>query len=676
MAVVCPSDSGEIVRLAARDASALLIGALNMDVPVIEDVTGEADRVHICLGGPCADTVISAGEREGLPQEGYRIRSGEHGGSPVLAVAGGDAGGLQYGLYDLLERMGFGFFHPEQTFAPAPEDLVVPDSLDVFESPGFDLRGYHFHTMHPLPWTEILLEESCAYLGYAQNLVDWIARNRQNYMEWSLLRTVDPDRWIDCASRIADYAHSRGVKIGISASFVFTQQKSFMLVPDARRLCEQEFKANLDWLMTADWDMVNFEMGASEFIDVSDELTMDWMNISARYLNDAYDGTQASVKIHCTTDQWSDTYGCNFNFIPQYADPLMGIYPHTVMMYGLEGTAPVYGNPDFGEIRNFMFSQIGKRKVYYYPETAYWCSFDIDVPLFFPVYLYNRWKDVVLLAGTGIEGQVDFNSGHEWGYWLSDWALNRYMWDPTRDWTEPIRAFASIFGQAATPAAEILEELVLFQQDALLDRNMIGYQAGEDPLDDLGWIVGIDTHPRHVSFKEVYRMDAQELARFEAEELTALAEITDRYLDLHARFGALADRIPAGSLAWYDEMLDSLDINRIRAEHARALYAGTTAMRTFELGLDPEGEARAGALFEQALRLTDEAIARVRDREGDYRYPLYMSTLYRDNYTSYPFGYLWQASTGYYYWRRNEQAINKNFNPLLGLVYNPFDQLF
>ena len=61
-----------------------------------------------------------------------------------------------------------------------------------------------------------------------------------------------------------------------------------------------------------------------------------------------------------------------------------------------------------------------------YRETAYWVNVDIDVPLFIPLYGQRRLHDLRRIAGREIkenfkiDGQMNFDSGWEWGYWLSD----------------------------------------------------------------------------------------------------------------------------------------------------------------------------------------------------------------------------------------------------------------
>lgn len=74
---------------------------------------------------------------------------------------------------------------------------------------------------------------------------------------------------------------------------------------------------------------------------------------------------------------------------------------------------------------DFLFDQMQtKRTVVYHPETAYWINFDISVPLFLPIYALNRVSDLRYIhqgetvLKASIDGQMNFDSGWEWGYWL------------------------------------------------------------------------------------------------------------------------------------------------------------------------------------------------------------------------------------------------------------------
>jgi hypothetical protein len=56
---------------------------------------------------------------------------------------------------------------------------------------------------------------------------------------------------------------------------------------------------------------------------------------------------------------------------------------------------------------------------------AYWVNYDINVPLFLPVYADTRVADANLItARAAIDGQIVFTSGFEWAYWLHDVLWN------------------------------------------------------------------------------------------------------------------------------------------------------------------------------------------------------------------------------------------------------------
>ena len=64
---------------------------------------------------------------------------------------------------------------------------------------------------------------------------------------------------------------------------------------------------------------------------------------------------------------------------------------------------------------------------------------DIDVPLFLPLYGQRRLRDLQNIAirekqsGVRIRGQMNFDSGWEWGYWLNDVITARASWNPFPD---------------------------------------------------------------------------------------------------------------------------------------------------------------------------------------------------------------------------------------------------
>ena len=669
--LVVPADADDAVKLAARDARNLLRQIAGVAAS-FADAPDAAATINIVLGDAAiAAAVFTDAQRQDPAPESFRLRTTTLVGKPAIVVWGGDGPGIAFGLYDLLEEVGFGFFHPEQTYFPPT--LVWPTALDLQEAPDWARRGFHLHTMHPIEAAEFLMRATPEHERWAKNLIDWLVRNKQNYWQFELLRTADYDNLVDYYTELIDYSHRRGVKAGVVVSWVFQQQKAWKLLPSQFRGVQQEtMEASIDFLMRAPWDHLHFEMGSTEFTPVADTDQLAWINNTVAYLGAHYPATDASVKVHCSSGQTADNYGgINFNYLVQEADERMGAYPHTVMYYDLIGAAPAYGNEDFGELLDWTESILGTRKIYYYPESAYWCSFDIDVPLFFPIYGLNRWEDIDLLADWGLDGHVTFTSGHEWLYWLTDWTISRSLWNAHDDWQANVATFARIFGDDSDVVRDTIIDLARNQEDLLIDAELASYLSGQETWDEIGFLFDTMTHPRPVTFPELYRFDADQLDDFEQTIIAGLDAMQQDYREFELAVEMLRDNVPAPARPWYRELRDSLRVNRQRAVHAYQLWTGAVARRRAELGVDPGGEAIAQTHFATALNVRAEFLATVREREAEYRYPFQYSSGWERSLTSYDYRYLWTASTGFYFIRYEKQAIDKDFNPFLMNLIDP-----
>ena len=172
---------------------------------------------------------------------------------------------------------------------------------------------------------------------------------------------------------------------------------------------------------------------------------VDLMNAFTEHVNGTW-GREAGIKVHCSTGQFCKDFPdprtgkpINFNFLPTHTHPGLGVFPHTVQVYALDDpTAGAYGNENFSYVEDYMVyeAKLGRRSVTYYPETAYWVNVDIDVPLFLPIYGQRRQHDLRRIAlreareAFKIQGQIVFDSGWEWGYWVNDVVAARSSWDP------------------------------------------------------------------------------------------------------------------------------------------------------------------------------------------------------------------------------------------------------
>ncbi len=673
--IVRPINSPNALRAATEDAGELLSRIPEIETTVNGSINAGTSTLNIIIADETLSAIVFEDvDLSEMPAESFRIRDAKINGAQAYIIVGADARGMQYGLYDLLEKFGFRFYHPEQTYTPSYDDIEWSMDLDIYESPDWDRRGFHFHTMHPIEMAEILMKDTPQNERWAKNMIDWLVRNKQNFWQFELMRTVDYDSMVGYYQELIDYSHDRLVDAGVVISWVFQQQKAWKLMPTQFAGVQKEImEEGLDKIMQAPWDHIHFEMGSTEFTPVKDTDQMAWMNNTALYLAENYPATDSSVKIHCSSGQTAPNYGdINFNYIVQEADIRIAAYPHTVMYYDLEGPAPAYDNEDFSELLEWTL-QIAQtdRKVYYYPETAYWCSFDIDVPLFLPVYLFNRWKDIRLLADKSLDGHVTFTSGHEWGYWLSDIVVAKSTWDSDIDWQDIIGEFTDIFGSAGPTLKQALIDLTLNQEDMLIGENLASYLAAQDTWDELGYLVGSSTHPIPVTYKELYQGDLDFLDEFEADVVDGMEEMAQDYADLLATVESVRGQVPENALSWYEELVDSFKVNKTKADHVLNLLNGVLARRRAELGVLPEGEALAQEHFTQAQAITQEFLQTMRRREPYYRYPLAYSSGWERSITSYDFKYLYQAATGYWYIRAEKQAIDKDFSIFLMNIIDP-----
>lgn len=282
-------------------------------------------------------------------------------------------------------------------------------------------------------------------------LFEWAVANRLNKLEWLLLGNYKWGNELDTRLRrlklLTDLGHKFSLYIGADTPLGNMQQHAWSIVNTRLPFREQvqQIHQRVDWVFSAGFDFLTTESGLSEFTHPECELMLDLMNEFADYINGTW-GREAGIKVHCSTGQKCDGFPdprtgepVNFNFLPTFASPSMGVFPHTVQIYALDDpTAGAYGNQNFSYIEDYLVFEAkrGQRSVMYYGETAYWVNVDVDVPLFLPIYAQRRLHDLRRIAGREkaegfrIQGQMNFDSGWEWGYWLSDVVTARASWNP------------------------------------------------------------------------------------------------------------------------------------------------------------------------------------------------------------------------------------------------------
>eukprot|EP00928_Gymnodinium_smaydae_P043028 TRINITY_DN28919_c0_g1_i1.p1 TRINITY_DN28919_c0_g1~~TRINITY_DN28919_c0_g1_i1.p1 ORF type:complete len:1089 (+),score=259.45 TRINITY_DN28919_c0_g1_i1:60-3269(+) len=440
--------------------------------------------------------------------------SASHGdAAPREVVQRGQALGAVYAAYRVLEALRFSFLHPLEgglapAFPPSAAELLALGLIK--EIPRWPVRGMHYHTEHPLELTDVLQGLSVPFncelsgspcrepfetmLPEVESFFEWAVANRLNRIEWILLGTASwPDAGASPERRqrlatINNLCSDFGLACGAVVPIADLQQHGWVMVkvmrlrPDDWDTLVQQIRERVDWVVEAGFDFVSTESGLSEFTHPGGDLMLRLLDAFATHVNGTH-GLEATVKVHCSTSQPLKDFvdprpaaaganatpaPLNFNFLPTYAHPSLGILAHTVQPYALDDkTHGVYGNSDFSDMFEYMKYEMrqGQRQVLFYGETAYWVSVDIDVPLFLPVYADRRVHDLRLLArterelGAHMDGQVTFDSGWEWGYWVNAVAAARGSWQPhadAKDDASSVRAvlqpaFEAAFGARLAP---------------------------------------------------------------------------------------------------------------------------------------------------------------------------------------------------------------------------------
>lgn len=596
-------------------------------------------------------------------------------------------------------------------------------------------------------------------------LFQWAVANRLNKIEWLLLGNY---KWGDeRATRqtrlrvLTALGHDYSLMVGADCPIGNIQQHAWSMVDTAEPVNKQlqRIRDRVDWIFDANFDFISTESGSSEFTHPECGLMLRLINEFAEYANGTW-GREAAIKVHCSTGQHckAHTYPgtdkpLNFNFLPYYATSKLGVFPHTVQVYALDDpTAGAYGNENFSYVEEYLVLEAkrGQRSVMFYGETAYWVNVDIDVPLFMPLYGQRRLHDLRRLAGRELredfrmDGQMNFDSGWEWGYWLSDVVTARASWNPrlspvmlhlremreasahnatvtscnathsqsdtcgvgsielelaleaaakydekSDEWsafTESLTTVTSVFGPDIGPSMnDLLVRLAQQQAELLVHGRVrnesspnirllsgIAYLSGNDPWIDLPKRIGLPRlQPSKVGFKETddpHWADALRLLHAMKTEFTSLAnEMTAiltrarQYPSRHrdcAKEGDKSDPafqltkeyckknmfINEAAKALLIEIDDCMRMLALRASHVHSLY----------LSKDPQAsptETNKAHLQKKARNIITEAAAIVSRRELNYRVPMERIASWRENPTTYRFGYLWSVHSLYYWWR-------------------------
>lgn len=540
-------------------------------------------------------------------------------------------------IYHGVFKLGFLFPHPRIQISPRENEARNHCGKVFSWRPAFSYRGFHLHTLHPNEWVKGFLE---GQTQVALDTVRWHARNRQNAMQLTLLR----GKWkkqIEYLKEPFALARALGVSRGISNGAANQQQNHWQFIPLPNAISgigdETVLRKNLNKLhRKIDFDFYSMEFGTSEFTAVNYERALRWMEVTSKIAR--AQGKMLFAKIHVSTNQHHTHYG-NFNFLARYSSKSIGLFPHTVMFYGLyDEKVPMYGNDDFSHMLQFIREEKNERNIWYFPETSYWIGMDMDVPLLLTDYLLVRATDMKNLHEEGIEGHMNFSTGHEIGYWLFDWtiALNS-------DLEQDFDPYSGL--KLLKESGSAWEAMVNYQHKHFKEGQLIATISAANLQDELS-----KTHRIHDRFV------MKELAKssfLREEEILKLEN-------------AIAEW-PGTDEIRNSELKQMLEVTYLRMEHALFVRRG--------LRHPKRSEERNAQLAEAQVRRMRamEIMKTVRDNFS--RYPESKLWERDDNLTSYNFNYLWTSGNLHFWKREEEQVRRNNYNPFFLNIYNILDIL-
>jgi hypothetical protein len=665
------ADAPEPVRRAAEDVAAYL-SQMGLSATVVEQTGPVAVRSGegrvVMTGDGLGESRIAPADERASHDQTYamhetRSGTGESSGA-LVELSGGGLLGRQYAAYEWLHTLGVRFFHPEQEFVPvAPRWPSAP--LSRQHTPAFRWRSVSLHLTHPLELGDAFRTCNPAYRDEAKRYIDWQIKNLASNGNSGA-----------CDGELADYGHRRGFLVTGGLRLWGAQQGGGGIIDaDDPRSEEEQIAEAIERMMNGDNPPTHVTVNhqVTEFTGMPDDLVVRLLTFIADTFAEQYPDVTLMNQVHGTHTDPTETFGVNYNTLGQFAPDHMGLQFHTLMFYDVFRPAPVYGNESFHYFFDLMEEYYQTRTLWYFPEAAWWLTFDIPVPLYLPITVEARDRDIQGLAFMlapggpqtrgGLQGHHVFGTGHEWGYWQNEYCSLRMAADLGYRWTDCLADITTTMGLPGVEVQAVLEEVVALQQRDLFSADVLRYLVGSDPETEVAATIGIDFHPLPPQPRQILDWSAEQVADWLETIRPRLETIDADYARLTERLRAVEAGVSPGGAAWFREILDGVEVTGLRARHALQVYGACVAKRRAQLELDAALDAEAVSLLENAGATTQAAIDVVRRREQDYRYhPIDRAIAggpdhsEDENWTVYKYRYLNRTHHAYYYTRIDDLA--------------------
>ncbi len=577
-----------------------------------------------------------------------------------FTVTGGVPLGVQYGAAHVMELLGYRFLHPWKTLAPAKLTKADTSALGKEYAPEVTgKRGLHLHTLHPIEALWDFWVPGDANLLGARRTIDFLIKNRGNYLQWAglndiLASSATADAWRAHTQAIVSEAHRRGVKVGLGIELFGSGnlQQAFDLV-DGQTVDPAELQRRFH-LVNDGVGFDTFNLSFGEFFNEPPQTFIDAVNAAYDAQQAVAPGTEMTATVHVGNyANLQVTYmgqTMQYYFLVQFANPAIVPWIHSVMYFDLyEDAGGAYLHDMFDEHRAFLEQHLSAGKpVGYFPESAYWVAFDNSVPTYLPLYLRSRFVDRQNLEAAGaLQQYVEFSTGFEWGYWQQDVAALRWGFHLDDTWDQPIKDAYAPWGQKGAQAAELIRRLGETEHHALIEQRLAAYLAARDQLIDYGRGQGIISQPDRTDLPDLPGLDAGTRDTFVSTRLVPLEQFAS---DLEGLQGELAAVGLDPNDEFQAELLDGFEVTARRARFVASLYRAT--VNHLE-GSDPQ------PLLDRAAQELAAAQAVVTRRHRMLHDPEPLLLIHQPkNPTLYQYGYLYEADDLCYWHREQSQARN------------------
>jgi hypothetical protein len=594
--------------------------------------------------------------------------------------------GISCGLYGLLqEQLWFSFYHPKEINIPNLKYWPLTETFYWHAKARFDKKGFHLHTMHPIELTEALLDVNFKNgEEEIRKYIDWLVRNGQNYFEFNVLNTIDTARWGTYMSRIVEYANSRGVIMGVDISMNMKQQKAYKLYEDklfsSKGKKEAEIRANLAAICDKPkWGVVNMEGNATEFSTGNTQKRQAYQQFIHQILVQEYKIKLMGRK-HVVKDEKMRAGKINHKPLSeaeQKLDKARGVLVHTVMFYGLGDTkAPVYENENFAHLTQLLKTEQTQRETWYFPESAYWITFDNSVPMLLLPYLSARLRDIELLDSMQVKGHITFSSGWEWGYWLVDWSIARWSWqheiNGQAQKNNPVQYIGDIFKRERI--TRLFSDMMYLQETYLKDKELIRYMCPSSVTDEFPSPLNMEFQPRPQKSYHWWRYKSKpaDIEEFRNKVLIELLEFSRKGDELLQKLVNEERLITDPSTrALFSEQIRGLKVTHLRAKHRYFTLSYLVGKRL--AGRDKIQKMANLQNLEKAKEVRKEAQLLVNQQELAYRYAtdlIARALPPQRAHAAYDFGYLYTVSNLHFWEREEAQYETDNYSPFFGNIFN------